>query len=159
MEIIPDSWSFGDMYWGATKTHRFLVHNAGDALLKVISVETGCQPCTASILTDDSVDPGGYTELLVTYRGKPEAGESSSSVSIRTDDPVNPMSEILLTANMLSSGRRFKNTMALSMASEYAFEPQFRPPPAGSSRYVGFSVTAFKARRVASRKRSSPVTR
>lgn len=77
---------FGVVREGQPAVHVFLIRNTGDQDLEIRNVRTSCG-CTAALLSDRVVPPGGEARLKVTYRTRGRPGPFRKTVTLFTNDP------------------------------------------------------------------------
>src|SRR3990172_12121473 len=90
VNVRQGEWYFGEVYEGATVQHTFEIENVGDAPLHVGQIRSLCAPCTATVVSDNPVMPGGTARLLVTYEAKERLGDVTAGVIVHLDDPEEP---------------------------------------------------------------------
>ena len=79
--------------------HVFKIKNAGTADLKIIKVQKTCG-CTATVLAEDVVPPGGETEVKVTLT--PKGGpEISKRIIVETNDPEQPQFTLTMQGKLV----------------------------------------------------------
>jgi hypothetical protein len=66
IRVDPDGFDFGKALPGKTLSKEFALKNFGDAELVIEGVSTTCG-CTAAIMAETKVAPGGATQLRVTF--------------------------------------------------------------------------------------------
>ena len=85
LQVSELNWDFGYVPAGSSVTHRFVLKNVGDKLLKITKVRPACG-CTSAPLSKSDLEPGEATDLEVTFNARNFRGKSSKSVAIMTDD-------------------------------------------------------------------------
>ena len=86
---------FGEVQEGQAAVHIFHIRNVGDKDLEIRNVRTSCG-CTAALLSDRVIPPGGETQLKVTYRTRGRPGPFRKSVTLFTNDPEAPTFQLLI---------------------------------------------------------------
>ncbi len=97
-------YDFGDVPPDEIQETTVTVQNKGTQPLIIKSVRASCG-CTAANTGDDTVPPGGTTDLRVTYDPTyhNDAGQQiTRQVMIETNDPAAPVVEFTLRANVLN---------------------------------------------------------
>lgn len=77
----------------------FKYQNKGANTVRILDVKSSCG-CTVPELKKKEVAPGEKGELTATFKIGNRTGLQQKSVSVRTDDPQQPMTNLLLTANI-----------------------------------------------------------
>ena len=92
--VAPDRLDFGRLYLGATDALPLTVRNDGTLPLSVSDVAPDDGAFTAEPRAF-TVLPGGQVEIVVAF-APPEAREYSASLSIASDDPLQPVTTVAL---------------------------------------------------------------
>lgn len=87
-------YDFGEAYEDEKITHTYVFKNNGSGALQILNTKTSCG-CTAAIGTKDLIPPGGSSQIEVTYSLGKGKGEKSRTVTVSSNDPLNP--EVKLT--------------------------------------------------------------
>ncbi len=105
-QITADSttWDFGTVVAGTALVHTFVLTNTGTDALHITSVSTSCG-CTVAQLAKSTLAPGESTNLTVTWHSS-GTGDSSKTVTVRSDDPANPQLQFSLTADLVLNAPR-----------------------------------------------------
>ena len=82
-----------------TVSKQFSIRNFGSADLTVERVSTTCG-CTAALLDNKVVKPGGSATLRVTFETRNYSGKVARSVLIKSNDPQRPTLELKLEATV-----------------------------------------------------------
>ena len=77
------------------QAHIFTLKNEGGEPLIIERVQTSCG-CTATVLSDEKLQPGETTELEVSFNPKGYQGDISHSVYIYSNDPENPRMKLAI---------------------------------------------------------------
>lgn len=105
IEITPKSFDFGEVEFGKIAEYVFKVKNLGSEILEIKRVATSCA-CTSAKVNKEKISPGQEAELLVSYdtaamgsssHGK---GEQERIIYIKSNDPVNPQTEVMIYADV-----------------------------------------------------------
>ncbi len=102
IEIMPQSFDFGEIEYGEIAKHTFLVKNSGSQILEIKKVATSCA-CTKAEVGQKEIKPGETVELQVTYdtgamSGPHGRGEQERIIYIKSNDPISPQTEVTITA-------------------------------------------------------------
>jgi len=73
--------------------HRFVIKNAGRALLTIQNVRTSCG-CTAATVGLEAIPPGGTSPLEVTLGTRFFSGPDSKTIQVDSNDPHKPTSTL-----------------------------------------------------------------
>jgi hypothetical protein len=84
--IEPLRHEFGKVLEGEELSHVFVVKNTGGQPLEISAVRPSCG-CTAAVLADKVVPPGGSTQIEVKFRTQGRLGKNNKTVSVITNDP------------------------------------------------------------------------
>jgi len=99
VSVEPISHDFGDMKQQQTVTTSVTVTNKGAGLLEIQKVEADCG-CTIPTLTKTSLGPGESTEIMIEFNSQKFHGKVFKAVHINTNDPLNPLVDVMLTARV-----------------------------------------------------------
>jgi hypothetical protein len=108
-DVAQPSHDFGRVTEGDKLTHVFTLSNGGDAPLVVDKVTTSCG-CTAAVIKEKTVPPGGQTEIRVELNTTNRPGRQHKSADVMTNDPKSPRTRLEIQAEVVP---------------QLAFEPQF----------------------------------
>ncbi len=101
--LSSNFFDFGNLEFGKVAEAKFTIKNEGGAVLEITRLTTSCS-CTSAKAAKNSLEPGEETELSVRYdtaamgnssHGK---GRQDRIIYLKTNDPVNPQTEITTTA-------------------------------------------------------------
>jgi len=98
LKVSELQWDFGYIPKGATVTHRFVLTNVGDKPMKIVKVKPACG-CTSAPLTKDELGPGESTDLDVVFNSRGYTGKATKTVTINTDDSINPITTLQFTVD------------------------------------------------------------
>lgn len=79
-------YDFGTVEQGEKVTHLFRFHNRGGRDLRIESIKTSCG-CTAAVLSDSLIPPGGQGTISATFDTGQFLGEKKKTVVVHTNDP------------------------------------------------------------------------
>lgn len=102
IEAIPDFFDFGEIQYGETVKHTFIIKNSGEEVLEINRLSTSCA-CTSAEIGKKILNPGEEIDLFVTYNtglmtGAHAKGNQERIIYIKTNDPVNPQIEVIIKA-------------------------------------------------------------
>jgi hypothetical protein len=97
--VEPASFDFGRVVPQRTLHRQFSIRNFGSADLEVKQVSTTCG-CTAALLDNKVVKPGGSAALRVSFETRNYSGKVTRSVLIKSNDPARPTVELKLEATV-----------------------------------------------------------
>jgi uncharacterized protein DUF1573 len=94
----------GIMREGETKSATFVIENQGTADLNIRSVRTSCGCTIPRKLTaeESRVEPGESVEILATFDSKHRRGKQRKTVTVETNDPIEPNLKLFLSADVIS---------------------------------------------------------
>jgi len=94
ISVDEATYDFGSALEGETVVHTFVLTNTGDAVLEIEQVRPSCG-CTATILSQRTLDPGDSVELRASLHTDGYGGyKISKSITVLSNDPEHP--EVLL---------------------------------------------------------------
>jgi len=96
------TYDFGDIGPEEKVEKTFTIKNIGTKDLVIQDVSSSCG-CTAALISEDVIPPGGEAQLLVTYDprvNKDKGTFVTRKVRIRSNDPAAPLAEFTITANV-----------------------------------------------------------
>lgn len=86
---------FGKVEQGAQVNHLFQFTNQGGQDLRIESVKTSCG-CTAAVISSEVISPGQAGTISTTFDTTRFAGEKAKSVSVYSNDPLQPVTTLTL---------------------------------------------------------------
>jgi len=98
-KVTPMSYDFGQMKQMQTVHTVLTVTNEGAGRLQITSVDADCG-CTVPTLETTSLSPGESTEIQIEFNSKRFNGKVHKAVHVNTNDPLNPVIDVMLTANV-----------------------------------------------------------
>lgn len=103
IEIVEGAeFSFGEIFRGDKVNKKLTVKNAGDQELIIERVHAPCG-CTATLLGDKNVPPGGTTSLSVGFDSKNFSGTVHKDAYVQSNDPTTPSLRIRFSAKILQA--------------------------------------------------------
>jgi hypothetical protein len=97
--VDPEGFDFGRVLPGRRLSKQFAIRNFGSADLTVDKVTTTCG-CTAALLDNKVIKPGGSAALRVTFDTRDYQGKVSRSVLVKSNDAQRPTLELKLEATV-----------------------------------------------------------
>jgi hypothetical protein len=94
VEVVDDSFDFGELDSSKDGSHDFKFTNIGASPLQLTRGASTCR-CTVGEIADAQVPPGESTTVKITWKSKHYAGPFKQSVTINTNDPNRR--EVILT--------------------------------------------------------------
>ncbi len=110
-----ETYDFGKMERGVTRSHTFLVKNTGTKPLELVLQRTTCK-CTLSKVGKNLVAPGEVTEITLEWSTKDvDKNEMSFSqlAEVETNDPDRPIIELRVRGEITSKYRIFPSRIEL----------------------------------------------
>jgi hypothetical protein len=97
-------------------TAVFNVFNSGDEKLVISRLTASCA-CTRPVARDLEIPPGGKTEIVVTFDATrlKKASVQRQSVSILSNDPINPLGELKVLADVIRQVILEPQTLAIRL--------------------------------------------
>jgi hypothetical protein len=93
LQVEKPRYDFGSVTEGDKVKHVFTVTNTGKAPLVIERVSTSCG-CTAAVLQDKTVAPGGKTEIKVELDTTNRKGKQHKTATILSNDPKSPSTRL-----------------------------------------------------------------
>jgi hypothetical protein len=87
---------FGSVEQGTPVTYVFRLKNTGDGPLRISNVKSSCG-CTAAVVSESDLQPGGEARVLATLDTGRIAGRTTKVLSVYSDDPQVPVAALTLT--------------------------------------------------------------
>lgn len=102
IKITPLSFDFGEIEYGEVVEYIFKVENLGNNVLEIKRVATSCA-CTTAEINQKKINPNEESELIVTYNtgamsGSHAKGQQERIIYLKSNDPINPQTEVTITA-------------------------------------------------------------
>jgi len=102
ISFTTDHHDFGNVLQGKTVEYTFGFENKGTEDLLIKEVTTSCG-CTAALVSSNTVKPGENGEITVSYDSQGRAGAVSRTITVVSNDLVEPVKELTITATVTSS--------------------------------------------------------
>ena len=102
ISFTTDHHDFGNVLQGKTVEYTFRFENKGTEDLLIKEVTTSCG-CTAALVSSSTVKPGENGEITVSYDSQGRAGAVSRTITVVSNDLVEPVKELTITATVTSS--------------------------------------------------------
>ncbi len=102
ISFISDHYDFGSVLQGKTVEHTFVFENKGTEDLWIKEVTTSCG-CTAALVSSNIVKPGDKGEIKVSYDSQGRASNVSRTITVVSNDPVEPVKELSISATVTPS--------------------------------------------------------
>lgn len=99
IEVTPQVHDFGKMKQKESKTVVLSVKNQGAGRLVIEKVEPDCG-CTVAEMTVKDLAPGESTDLKIEFNSKAFSGKVVKNVQIFSNDPRNPVVDVMFTADV-----------------------------------------------------------
>jgi len=95
------SHTFPECWAGSRVKHTFIIHNDGNAPLKILKVKPSCG-CTVTNNYDKVIAPGQQGQLPFTFSPGRREGKTSKNIYVTTNDPAHQRVTLALKANVKS---------------------------------------------------------
>lgn len=89
MQLSAQEWNFGQMWQGPPLVFELTIKNVGDAALIISDVKPSCG-CTVVTKPKSPLAPGESDVMTISYDSRKQQGAVSKTVTITTNDPVQP---------------------------------------------------------------------
>lgn len=99
IRVEPSSFDFGRAAQNKTLRKEFSIRNFGNQDLVIESVSTTCG-CTAALMDNKVVKPGGTTPLRVSLETRAYRGRVVRSVMVKSNDPQTGLLELKVEATV-----------------------------------------------------------
>ena len=97
--LLDQSKDFGKLKQGKVLTHIFAFTNEGDEILKIKRVKTSCG-CTAALISNKEIAPGGKGEIKLTYNTRGFQGKNTKYIDVESNDPTHPRKRLAVSAEI-----------------------------------------------------------
>ncbi len=107
--IVPDrtEYHFGKVPNDRGVEHVFKIRNEGSKSLVITRVQTSCG-CTAAMMETSVIDPEEEGRLRVSFNPRGRKGEVTRTVSVYSNDPMDPVVTLKVVANVVPAGEEKK---------------------------------------------------
>jgi hypothetical protein len=113
LEVVGgEEYNFGVMEPGAQATHKFVIRNVGESPLELGVIGSTCK-CTVGKLDNPLVQPGGETEVVMTWTAKSNIEEFGQSATMRSNDPNRSEFSLKVIGRVVSSMAMSPRTLAI----------------------------------------------
>jgi|GEM_PF-1129544 len=99
LTVTPRQIDFGDMKQEQSATANVTLTNDGAAKLVIGKVDADCG-CTVPTLEIKELGPGESTTMVIRFNSKRFAGKIFKTVRVESNDPVSPLIDVIITANV-----------------------------------------------------------
>ena len=99
IKFKEESKDFGKMKQGKVLTHIFVFENEGDETLTIKRVKTSCG-CTAALLSNKEIAPGGKGEIKLTYNTRGFQGKNTKYIDVESNDPAQPRKRLAVSVEI-----------------------------------------------------------
>ena len=110
--VQPTEHNFGKINQGDKVTHVFIITNNGGDLLIIEHVQASCG-CTAATPEKNELAPGESTNLEVVFNSAGRNGAQKKNITIKSNDPENPLVKLVITATVIKSDNSEANVPVL----------------------------------------------
>lgn len=148
ISFVQNSHDFGRVLQGKTVEHTFIFENRGTEDLLIKEVTTSCG-CTAALVSSNVIKPGETGQIRVSYDSQGRAGKVSRTISVVSNDPVETIKELTITAMVDPSMHRSFNVNE-SIFSEKCGGCHFYPATGKQGKELYDAVCTFCHGRTAS---------
>ena len=87
------NFNFGKIYKGQKVEHIFKFENQGSSDLEISKVKSSCG-CTATILTNKTIQPGKTGEIKTTFNSGSLKGKVTKSITVKSNDLKAPATRL-----------------------------------------------------------------
>ncbi len=91
--------NFGTLKQGESASYDFKLTNTGKRELIIRKTKASCG-CTAIQPPQTIIKPGESTVIKATFNSTGKSGQQNKTITITTNDPVNPVTELKITGNV-----------------------------------------------------------
>ena len=97
--VVPEAVvDLGEVTYGASKNHDFVVRNTGSAPLRIHAVNSNC--VCAVVDFPEEIAPGAEGKIAVRFDAELQGGPAAVSLTAITNDPAGPQIQLTLKANV-----------------------------------------------------------
>lgn len=100
--VAEPKFDFGEVLQGDKVLHVFELVNQGDEPLLIDRVKSSCG-CTAALVTEQNLPPGGKGELQANFDSARFRGEVSKTIYIYSNDPERPVFQLHIHGKVLET--------------------------------------------------------
>lgn len=102
LRVDNPKFDFGEVFQGEKVLHVFEFVNEGDEILKIDRVTSSCG-CTAVLVSEKSIPPGGKGELQANFDSTRFRDAVSKTISLYSNDPVRPVMQFQIKGKVLET--------------------------------------------------------
>jgi hypothetical protein len=88
--------NWGTVFEGEKVTHIFNFTNIGESELVIDKVKSSCG-CTAALVSEKVIPPGGKGEVKATFDSSRRAGKQTKTITVTSNDPKEPTAKLSIT--------------------------------------------------------------
>lgn len=100
IQFEETNYDFGQVQEGTKVTHIYTFKNVGTDTLVLGKIRTSCG-CTAALVSEREIPPGGEGEVKVTFNTKNRHGRTRKTITVPSNDPDQPKVQLSITGNIL----------------------------------------------------------
>jgi hypothetical protein len=100
LKVENAKYDFGEVFQGEKVLHTFSFKNEGDETLEIDRVRSSCG-CTAVLLSEKSLPPGGQGEVRANFDSTRFRGAVSKTIYLYNNDPERPIMQLHLKGTVL----------------------------------------------------------
>jgi hypothetical protein len=100
LQVLESNFDFGEVFQGDKVLHVYEFTNQGDEALLIDRVRSSCG-CTAVLVSDKNLPPGGKGELQANFDSSRFRGAVSKTIYLYSNDPVRPVMQLQLQGKVL----------------------------------------------------------
>ena len=108
LAFYPEHLDLGKIPQNSKKSFDLFLLNKGNADL-VITNATGACGCTAALMSDRTIKPGGRGKLRVTYDSETASGSIQEAVVVDSNDPEAPVKQYIFSAYVVPTKEPLKS--------------------------------------------------
>lgn len=101
LTVQQPSHDFGNVLEGERLEHVFVLENTGAGRLFIEEVRSTCG-CTAAVVAEKEVPPGGTTRIEVKFDTRGRRGKNQKTITVTSNDPQSPSLRLDITAQVES---------------------------------------------------------
>jgi hypothetical protein len=100
LQVTTPTFDFGEIYQGDKAPHVFEFTNQGEDPLVIDRVRSSCG-CTAVLVSEKNIPPGGKGELRANFDSARFRGAISKTIYLYSNDPVRPTMQFHIKGNVV----------------------------------------------------------
>jgi hypothetical protein len=102
LQVDNPVFDFGEVFQGDKVLHAFEFVNGGDETLTIDRVRSSCG-CTAVLVSEKSLPPGGKGELRANFDSTRFRDAVSKTISLYSNDPVRPVMQFQIKGKVIET--------------------------------------------------------